>query len=167
MEILTSLGIDPAVMLAQAVNFFALLAILSFFVYKPILKLLDERKERIAKAEEHAQLVEDKLARVEELTQKELKKAQAKSQEIINASKESAAQQGEELIANAKEKVGKIVEEGRAVIMKEKDDATKQIQTEVSRIVILATEKLLNREVQSSDQEKFVEEAAIEIATMK
>ncbi|MFH1545995.1 MAG: F0F1 ATP synthase subunit B [Patescibacteria group bacterium] len=167
MEILTSLGIDPAVMLAQAVNFFALLAILSFFIYKPVLKLLDERKERIAKAEEHAQLVEDKLARVEELTQKELKKAQAKSQEIINASKESAAQQGEELIVSAKEKVGKIVEEGRAVIMKEKDDAAKQIQAEVSRIVILATEKLLNRELQSSDQEKFVEEAAIEIATMK
>lgn len=167
MEILTSLGINPAVMLAQAVNFFALLAILSFFIYKPVLKLLDERKKRIAKAEAHAQLVEDKLARVEELTQKELKKAQSKSQEIIHVAKEAAGQQGEELIENAKEKVGQIVEEGRAVIAKEKDDAAKQIQAEVSRIVILATEKLLNREMQSSDQEKFVEEAAIEIATLK
>lgn len=167
MEILTSLGIDPAVMLAQAVNFFALLAILTFLVYKPVLKLLDERKERIAKAEEHAQLVEDKLARVEELTQKELKKAQEKSAEIINAAKESATQQGEEMIANAKEKVNKIVEEGRAVISKERDDAAKQIQAEVSKIVILATEKLLGREVASKDQAKFIEEAATEISTMR
>jgi len=167
MEILTSLGIDPAVMLAQAVNFFALLAILTFFIYKPVLKLLDERKERIIKAEENAQLVEDKLARVEELTQKELHKAQEKAAEIIAASKASAAEQGEKLIENAKEKVGKIVEEGRAVIAKEKDDAARQIQAEVSKIVTLATEKLLKREVQAEDQAKFVEEAVTEISTMK
>jgi F-type H+-transporting ATPase subunit b len=167
MEILTSLGIDPAVMLAQAINFFVLLAILTFLVYKPVLKLLDERKDRIAKAEEHAQLVEDKLTRVEELTQKELKKAQAKATEIINASKEAANTQGEEMITNAKEKVGKIVEEGRTVIMKEKNDAAKQIQAEVSKIVILAAEKLLRREVNAQDQNKFIEEATTEIATMR
>ena len=167
MEILTSLGIDPAVMLAQAVNFFALLAILTFFIYRPILKLLDERKERIAKAEEHAQLVEDKLARVEELTQKELRKAQEKSSEIIAAAKESAIASGEELIANAKEKVGKIVEEGRAVIAKEKHDASREIQNQVGRIVILATEKLLRREVHAEDAGKLIDEATTEISTLK
>ena len=167
MEILTSLGIDPAVMLAQAVNFFALLAILSFFIYKPVFKLLDERKDRIAKAEEHAQLVEDKLARVEEMTQKEFRKAQEKSHEIITAAKDSATKQGEEIVTMAKEKVGKIVEEGRAVIAKEKNSAAKQIQTEVSRIVILATEKLLGREVDAKDQSKLVDEAVSEFATSK
>ena len=155
MEILTSLGIDPAVMLAQAVNFFVLLAILSFFVYKPVFKLLDERKERIAKAEEHAQLVEDKLARAEELTQKELKKAQQKASEIITAAKDSATAQSGEIIENAKNKVGKIVEEGRAVIAKERDDAARQIQNEVAKIVILATEKLLKREVTEKDQQNW------------
>ncbi|MCF7845960.1 MAG: F0F1 ATP synthase subunit B [Candidatus Peribacteraceae bacterium] len=167
MEILSSLGIDPAVMLAQAVNFFALLAILTFLVYKPVLKLLDERKERIAKAEEHAQLVEDKLARAEELTQKELKKAQQKASEIITAAKESATAQGEEMIETAKAKVGKIVEEGRAVITKERDDAARQIQEEVGKIVILATEKLLKRSIDDKDQAKFVEDAITEISTIK
>jgi len=166
MEILTSLGIDPAVMLAQAVNFFVLLAILSFFVYKPVLKLLDSRKERIAKAEEHAQLVEDKLTRAEELVQKELKKAQQKASEIIAASKDSATAQGEELVETAKNKVGKIVEEGRAVIAKERDDAARQIQNEVGKIVILATEKLLRREVAEKDQSKLIDDAATELATM-
>jgi F-type H+-transporting ATPase subunit b len=167
MEILTSLGIDPAIILAQAINFFVLLAILSFFVYKPILKLLDERKERIAKAEEHAQLIEDKLARVEELNQKELHKAQAKSKEIIAAAKESANEQGEELINNAKNKVNKIVEEGRAVIARERNNAAKEIQLEVSKIVLLATEKLLSREVQIADQNKFIDEAVREITVMR
>ena len=167
MEILTQLGIDPAVMLAQAVNFFVLLAILTFFVYKPVLKLLDERKDRIAKAEEHAQLVEDKLARAEELTQKELKKAQQKASDIIAAAKESSAAQSDEMIENAKTKVGKIVEEGRLIIAKERDDAAQKIQDEVSNIVILATEKLLKRTVDEKDQGKLVEEAVTEISTLK
>jgi len=167
MEILSSLGIDPAVMLAQAINFFVLLAILSFLVYRPILKLLDKRKERISKAEEHAQLVEDKLARAEELVQKELKNAQQKASEIIAASKESATAQGTELIENAKNKVSKIVEEGRTVIAKERNDAAQQIQNEVSRIVILATEKLLQRAITEKDQQKLIDEAATEITTMK
>jgi len=167
MEILTNLGIDSAVMLAQAVNFFALLAILSFLVYKPVLKLLDERKKRIAEAEKNAQLVEDKLARTEELTQKELRKAQEKALEIIQASKEAATQEGEDLIENAKEKVGKIVEESRMIIAKERDEATKQIQTEVSKIVILATQKLLSREIESKDQDKFVNEAISEFSSMR
>mgnify|MGYP005855716887 CR=1 FL=1 len=167
MEILSSLGIDPAVMLAQAVNFFVLLALLTFLVYRPVLKLLDERKERIAKAEEHAQLDEDKLARAEELTQKELKKAQEKAHEIIAASKESASAQADEIVENAKLKVGKIVEEGRAVIAKERDDAARQIQNEVGKIVILATEKLLSRELNEKDQSKFVADAITVISTLK
>lgn len=167
MEILSSLGIDPAVMLAQAVNFFVLLAILSFLVYKPVLKLLDERKERAAKAEEHAQLVEDKLARVEELTLKELKKAQQKASEIIAASREAATAQSNELVETAKGKVGKIVEEGRAVIAKERDDAARQIQDEVAKIVILATEKLLQRTIEAKDQSKFIADAINEISTLK
>ncbi len=167
MEILSSLGIDPAVMLAQAVNFFVLLAILTFLVYKPVLKLLDERKERIAKAEEHAELVEDKLARVEELTQKEFKKAQQKASEIIAASKEAAAAQANELVETAKAKVGKIVEEGRAVIAKERDDAARQIQNEVAKIVVLATEKLLQRTIEAKDQSKFIADAITEISTLK
>ncbi|MFH0776688.1 MAG: F0F1 ATP synthase subunit B [Patescibacteria group bacterium] len=167
MEILSSLGIDPAVMLAQAVNFFILLALLTYLVYKPVLKLLDDRKEQAKKADEHAQLVEDKLARAEELTQKELHKAQQKASEIIAAAKESASAQSEEIVSNAKAKVSKIVEEGRAVIAKERDDAARQIQDEVGKIVILATEKLLQREIGAKDQAKFVEDAVAEISTLK
>lgn len=167
MEILNQLGINPAVMIAQAVNFFVLLGILSFFVYKPILKLLDERKNRIAKAEANAKLVEDKLARTDELTKKELQKAQQKSREIIAAAVESAKKEEEKLIAVGQEKVTKIVEAGRASIEKERIDATTQIKKEVAGIVLLATEKLLGRELRSTDNEKFVAAAIKEIESLK
>lgn len=167
MEILAQLGIDPAVMLAQAVNFFFLLGILTFLVYKPVLKLLDERKNRIADAEKNAKLIDEKLAKTEALTQAEMQKAQAAASKILLAAQENAKAQEEKMVNAAKEKVSKIVEEGRSVIAKERDDAARQIQGEVSKIVILATEKLLSREVKEKDQDKFVAEALKEIASLK
>jgi len=167
MDILTQLGIDPAVMLAQAVNFFVLLALLTFLVYKPVLRLLDERQERIKKTEEHAQRIEDKLATTEELTRHELQKVQKKSQEILAAAKENVKKQETEMLTIAKEKVGKVVEEGRALIIRERDAAATQIKKEVAKIVLLATKKLLAREIKSSDQEKFITEATKEIESLK
>jgi F-type H+-transporting ATPase subunit b len=167
MEILAQLGIDPAVMLAQAVNFFFLLGILTFLVYKPVLKLLDERKNRIAEAEKNAKLIDEKLAKTEALTAAEMQKAQAAASKILLAAQENAKAQEEKMVNAAKEKVGKIVEEGRSVIAKERDDAAKAIQGEVSKIVILATEKLLSREVKEKDQDKFVADALKEIASLK
>jgi F-type H+-transporting ATPase subunit b len=167
MEILAQLGIDPAVMLAQAVNFFFLLAILTFLVYKPVLKLLDERKQRIADAEENAKTIEEKLAKTEELTKAEMQKAQSAASKVLLAAQENAKTQEEKMINEAKEKVSKVVEEGRSIIAKERDDAAKKIQAEVSKIVILATEKLLSREVSEKDQDKFVAEALKEISSLK
>lgn len=166
MEILAQLGIEPAVMLAQAVNFFVLLGILTFLVYKPVLKLLDERKKSIHKAAEHSELIEAKLARTEELTQKELQQAQKKAQEIIQAAQKLAKEQETQMITEAKEKVGKVVEEGRQLIGRERDAAATAIQKEVSKIVILATEKLLKREVNAKDQDHLITEAAKEIASL-
>jgi F-type H+-transporting ATPase subunit b len=166
MEILAQLGIEPAVMLAQAVNFFLLLGILTFLVYKPVLRLLDERKESIRKSAENAQLIEDKLARTEEVTQKEIQKAQKKAQEIIQTAEKLAKEQQTFLVTEAKEKVAKVVEEGRQLIGRERDAAATAIQKEVAKIVILATEKLLGREVNMKDQEHLIAEASKEIASL-
>ena len=163
MEVLAQLGIDPTVMIAQAVNFFILLGLLTFLVYKPVLRLLDERKGRIKKAEEHAQLIEDKLARTEEVSNKEIHCAQIKAQEIISEAKEVAKIQEEELIKIAKEKVSKVVEEGRQLIAKERDAAAAEIQAEVSKIVVLATEKLLGKEANTEEQSRLIAEATKEL----
>ncbi len=167
MEALANLGIDPTIMLAQAFNFFVLLAILSFFIYKPLLRVLDERKDRIAKAEKNADKIEKQLAKTEELTKAEFQKAQKQANEIIVHAKKSAKEVEDKLIADAKIKVEKIVEEGRTQIVKERDEATAKIQGEVTKIVLLATEKLLKREINAKDQERLVSDATKELASIK
>lgn len=167
MEILSKLGIDPSVMIAQAVNFFALLAILTYFVYKPILRILDERRERIATAEQNAERIEHELAATEERTRAELAKAQSEAREIVANAKKIAKDAEEKMVAEAKAKVEKVVEEGRAQIKKDRDDAAAAIQHEVAQIVILATEKLLGREVDGKDHDRLVADATKELKHLK
>lgn len=163
MEILHTLGINPAVMLAQALNFFLLLGILTFFVYKPVLRLLDARKKRLADAEAHAQEIENKLAHAEELTKKELQTAQAQASKILTAARANAKQQETALLATAQQKFDRLVTDGRALIQKERTEAITQLKKEVSQIVLLATSKLLAREIQPQDQEQWIKEALVEV----
>jgi len=167
MDILAKLGIDPAVMIAQAVNFFVLLGLLSFFVYRPITKALDERKKRVAEADKNAEKIEAQLEKAEKQTAEELATAQQKASEIISAAKDSAKETEEQLVAEAQQKVEKIVDDGRAQIVRESDEASAKIQGEVAKIVTLATEKLLGRELKAKDQAEIVKEAAKEIESAK
>ena len=52
MELLTKLGVDWKLLIAQIVNFTILVSVLTYFVYRPLLDLLDARRERIRKAVE-------------------------------------------------------------------------------------------------------------------
>ncbi|PIR50188.1 F0F1 ATP synthase subunit B, partial [Candidatus Peregrinibacteria bacterium CG10_big_fil_rev_8_21_14_0_10_54_7] len=67
MELLTKLGINWQLLLAQIVNFAIVVGVLSFFLYKPLLNLIDTRRERIRKAMEDAQRIENQAKEMEEL----------------------------------------------------------------------------------------------------
>lgn len=159
MEALAKLGIDPAVMLAQAVNFFLLLGILTYFVYKPLMRVLDERKDRIAKADENAKRIEAELKKAESKTAEALAEAKSEAHKIIANAKKTAKELEVKLVADAKAKVEKVVAEGRAELKKEQEAAANAIQSEVAKIVLLATEKLLGREVTGKDHERETKEA--------
>src|SRR4030067_222054 len=68
MEVLEDFGVEPILLLAQVVNFVILLYILKRFLYKPILKVLEERKKRI---ETSVKQSEDIQKRFDEMSKKQ------------------------------------------------------------------------------------------------
>ncbi len=75
MDILNEFGIKPILLAAQVVNFLILLYILKRFLYKPILKVLNERKNKIADSLKNAEEIERKLVEISEEEQKRIAKA--------------------------------------------------------------------------------------------
>ena len=74
MELLDKLGVDISLLIAQVVNFAILLGILSYFVYRPLLNLLDTRRTRIQRAMDDAARIEQQTSEMEKIRQSELKK---------------------------------------------------------------------------------------------
>lgn len=106
-------------LLIQIINFVILCAILGHFCYKPVLKVLDERKNRIKSDLDSAAASKADAAKLKESYEEQLRDAQAKAQEIVDkAVKEAKAQ------ADAQ------IKEAHAAIEKEKENATKQIERE-------------------------------------
>ena len=66
MEFLKEFGIQPTLLIAQIVNFLIILFILKKFFYKPIIKLLDDRKKKIEESLKNAELIEERLKQTEE-----------------------------------------------------------------------------------------------------
>jgi len=89
LSVLGSIGFNWHVALANFINFLIILFILNKFVFKKVLKTIDERKSLIAKGLEEASLAEKKLS-----------SARQESDEIISLSKK----EGENIIKNSIDK---------------------------------------------------------------
>ena len=90
MEVLETFGVQPVLILAQIVNFIILLFLLKKFAYKPIMKVLDDRKHKIETSVKQAEEIEIKLAETESKQKEIVKAAEKESSRILDETREAA-----------------------------------------------------------------------------
>src|SRR3990167_3215932 len=90
MDILHNFGIQPTLLFAQIVNFLIILFLLKKFFYKPIVKLLEDRKKKIEESLKNADLIEERLKKTEEKSAQIIEEARRNSQNLISESKKEA-----------------------------------------------------------------------------
>lgn len=114
MEILGNFGFKPELFIAQIVNFLILAYVFKRFLYKPILKVLREREEKIKQSLEDAEKATEALARAEEERDEIIKKATKEAEKIINQTREGAEKIKEDILSDAKSESDRIIKETRA-----------------------------------------------------
>lgn len=103
------LGIEPTQLLAQVINFLILFVVLAKFLYKPILKVLDQRKKAIEESLANSQRIKEELDRLEEDKKKILKEVREEGLKILDEEKRSAQEKQDEILAKADEEAQKIL----------------------------------------------------------
>ena len=157
-----ALGLNLPQLLAQVVNFFLLLVILRLTLYKPVLKMLDERRQKIA----------------EGLNAAELARAEAASaQANIQAQLDTARREGQELVANAQGIATRIqteareqsnrdrevaLERARSEIQLERDRAISELRGEFADIAVSAAEKVINQSLDRQAHQRIIDETLAE-----
>lgn len=156
MKLLSSLGINWKLLLAQLVNFLILLYILKRFAYKPILKVLEDRKNRIEKGIKDTEEAKIKLEEIEKKEKTVLLKAEKKAQGIINSAQEVAYKNKKDIIAKSNLQAREILEKAKKEIKEEKDKMLEEAKTEIVELTFLITEKLIEEKMNGEKDKQFI-----------
>ena len=153
------LGITPGLLASQIFNFLLLIVILRLALYEPVLKMLAQRRERIAESMRDAERVAAAAQEAEVEKAKVLEAARREAQEIRSQAARDAEKIAQEIRSRAEQ-------EATDVRMKAQEEAQKSAQLaladankQIAELAILATEQLLGRELaKKEEQARFVSE---------
>jgi F-type H+-transporting ATPase subunit b len=159
MELLTKLGIDWRLLIAQLINFLILLFILYRFLYKPVINLLDNRKEKIEKGLRDAKQLGAELEKTKELQAAEIKKAKQEAMTIIKEAQKTAEASSQETKAKTKAEVEKLITAAKDQIIQEKEKMFLEIKAEAAALVISVAEKVVGKTFDAKMQQKLIEES--------
>jgi len=158
-ELIHNLGIEWKVLLAQIVNFAVLLFILKKFAYKPILKALNDRRERIEEAIARSKSVDKRMAEIETLKENILDEARRESGVIIKKAEESAERVKESILKEAHSTSEKLLIDTERKIQAEREKIFQQAKKEIADLVYAAVEKSIGDIAGSELKTKMVEDA--------
>lgn len=138
MDKLASLGIDPWSMLLYLVNTGLLIAVLTYFFYRPLLKLIDDRRKQIKDSIDEAEKLKNEfeatLAKSEaakEATEAELREELKKLQSYVEKKKAEMVAEMEAARSSMMEKAQKEIDEKKASLLKEAETDVKALMTRI------------------------------------
>ena len=153
------LVLDPGLFVWTILSFLLLMFLLSKFAWKPLLKMLNEREEKIRTAIEKAENAEKKLETLNEQGEKILTDARSESQKLLLSTKETAQNLKEEIEREAKQKANSIIDQARVQIQAEKNQVLSEIKNELSSFSIMIAEKLIKKNINKDDNMKLINES--------
>ena len=156
---ITDIGINIPVLIAQIVNFTFLLIVLRLLLYKPVLKMLDERKARIQEGLSAAERGREQAAEANLAAQAQIDAARREGQSIVANAQQVAARVQEEGRASAITQQEAILERARQEIAMERDAAIAELRREFAELTIQAAEKVIGQSLDRDAHQRLIEQA--------
>lgn len=154
-------GLDWRLLLAQAVNFGILLSVLTWAVYKPLLKVMAERRAKIERGLTDATAAQQKLAAFESYQQEQLQAFRQRADAILVEAQRIAEQTKKEAATRAADQAAKIVQQATLAIAAEREQMVNQLRGELADLVVAAARKVVATQGASAAQHRQLVDAAI------
>ncbi len=157
-------GVTWELLLSQCIAFLVLAFALKKFAYGPVLKVLEERKQRIAEGIENADKIKAELEDTQAQKDAILKEAGEKRQEIIDAAKAAAAKLEREEAEKALKKAEDIITKAQEATEASRQEMMSELKAEIGRLVVDTTIKVSGKVLSEDDQQRLIDETNKELA---
>jgi F-type H+-transporting ATPase subunit b len=155
---LEALGINLGYLFVQILNFAIIFVVLRVWVYKPILGLLERRRERMAQGLEDARVAAEARANAEKEAQAILSQAQAEAHQKVRESAERAEQVAREIHAAAEKEAVAVREAAAGEAEEARNAALGELRGQVAALAIAVAQKLIGESLDEKRQRHLVEE---------
>jgi len=155
---LDKLGLNLGYLLLQIFNFLILFVVLRVWVYKPILGLLDKRRQTIAQGLEDARVAAEARANAEKEAAKIISEAQAEASKVVREANERAQGVAKEVKAEAEAEAVKAREAALAEAEAERNRILGDLRGQVAALSLAATQKLLGEALDEQRQHALLNE---------
>ncbi|MGZ3535897.1 MAG: F0F1 ATP synthase subunit B [Thermodesulfobacteriota bacterium] len=162
-----SLGINLPLLVVFIANFIVLLVMLRLFLYKPVMKVLDERAKRAREAIELAEATKKEYDQAKDEIQKQIEKGRQEGQAIIAQAMQVGERLKEESRQEATKQAQVIVDRARSELEAERDKLVGDLRREFVDISIAAAEKVIKETLDKEKHRKLIEETLQESVTLK
>jgi F-type H+-transporting ATPase subunit b len=162
--VLTTFGVDWPHLLAQIISFCIVCLVLYRFAYRPVLAMLDIRRQQIALGVANAEKIAAELAQTEAQRQHVLAQANDQANTLIGEARLAAAAVRERETQKAVVTAQDITIKAREASAREHDRMLAELKREVGRLVVQTTTAVTGKILTPEDQRRLAEETATRVA---
>lgn len=152
------LGLNLGYLIIQIANFFILFIVLRAWVYKPLTRMLEKRREAIAKGLEDARIAAEARANAENEAAKIMADAQAQAGSIIRDASNRTEITVKDIKAKAEEEIAKARANAVAEATQERDRMLGELRSQVAALAIAAAQKLVGESLDEKRQHSLLAE---------
>ncbi len=162
-QIANTFGVDWPHLVAQIISFTIVCALLHRFAYKPVLRMLEERRQQIAAGIAERERIRKELDETEAERRRIIQRADTKATQIIEEAHVAAVRLQEKEMQKAIEVAEQVVAKSREAASLEHDRMLAELKKEVGVLVVQATASVTRKILTPEDQIRMAEETATQL----
>jgi len=157
-QIANTFGVDWPHLVSQIISFAIVCLLLHRFAYKPILKMLEERRQQIAQGIEEREKIRQELAQAEVQRREIMVQADVKATKVIEEAHDAAARVHDRETQKAIATAAQIIAKSREAAEQERVQMLRQLKQELGALVVQATSVAARKVLTAEDQRRMAEE---------
>ncbi len=157
-------GVDWSHFISQVISFVIVAVLLQRFAYKPILQVLEQRRQRIAEGLANAERIKAELAKTEAARQDVLNQANVQANRLIEEARAAAARVQEQETQKAIAAAEQIIAKAREAAAQDHARMLADLKREIGHLVVETTARVTGKVLTPNDQQRLAEETTRSLA---
>jgi F-type H+-transporting ATPase subunit b len=161
--IVETFGIDWPMLIAQAINFLIVAIVIWKFAFKNVLSTIKEREKQISDSLKNADRIKLELEETEKQQQQTLQDASLEAKKTISSAQEQAKAFIEAQKDDARKQAEEIIAKAKVAMEQERERVLLEAREEIASLVVLTATKVLSKDLSEEEKEKFSSRATKEL----